>query len=510
LLIFLEWMTAILLWPIVLDKQRSPGWKQWIFLSISSALLFSLSIFLATFPGEPHLNLITRKQVNAVRCSEQFSIVSNRLVLRDLHVVDDEKLAKMAQATADRGLPGHRGERTRNFSGRDLNCSYFIGADLRRVDLSDARLIGAYLSFAVLEGARLDGTQLQDANLGGANLRGTSLTETQLQGAYLSHTQFQGAQFIHANLKGVVLDNSQLQGAVLDSVQLQGASLINAGLQGARIYKSRLDGASLNNAQAQGAYFDDVQFQGASLVSTQLQGASFHAPDFQWFSRMAHADLSKTYVWRTKGAECRGARVSEHKSDDIIEIRPAFRPVRATPEDIGRFIERSTAGIPDAPDKTFARNQMRAGLTINPIIDDTTEIAEFWRSCESSSMNTTPDRFKAELVLFLRDLACKARDDNKAIADGIIRNWIPESLPDPDFSGRLAQGLLGESGNCAASKYLDELTTEYLRHIVAMATKIAGDPPKPPRLRSTTTVPLPPRLRYKPPSFPLTCARSQE
>jgi hypothetical protein len=252
LLILTELATAFLLWPLVLDARRDFGWhglRQSAF-SLASFVLFGFfSLSLATFPGEPHVNLFTGQSLASVQCKRWFQqkfdrvdLQFDRLVLPGVDVVDDDKLAKIIQHTSDRKLGPTEGERTRNFRDRDLNCSDLSSADLRRVDLTSARLSGARLAFAALEGAILENAKLQQASLNGAKL--------------------QQASFESAELQDASFDNAQLQEANLIFTRLQGASFANAWLQGAALVGAELQGASLRATLLQGAVLDAAQLQG--------------------------------------------------------------------------------------------------------------------------------------------------------------------------------------------------------------------------------------------------------
>jgi len=61
---------------------------------------------------------------------------------RVFDVVDDEKLAKLETATDIKEQPPYKGERIHNLTGRDLSCGTFRGADLRRIDFTNAILRG--------------------------------------------------------------------------------------------------------------------------------------------------------------------------------------------------------------------------------------------------------------------------------------------------------------------------------------------------------------------------------
>jgi uncharacterized protein YjbI with pentapeptide repeats len=524
LLILFELAAFFLIWPLALDARKDFQWpkfgadirrllllpirlfgpkrrEEWPWLRqqafpMSACVLFVLvSLSLATFPGEPHVNLLTREPLLSVQCGRSIQRKFNlahisidlrfdRLVLPQVDVVDDEKLAQMEKHTSERIIGPNEGERTQDFRGRDFNCSELVSADLRRVDLTDARLVGANLAFAVLDGATLDSAQLRGANLDYAQLPAASLVETQLQGALLEGVDLSGAFLYKAQLQGTMLDRASLHGAALSSAQLQGASLLDARLQGASIRETQLQGALADNAMFQGAHIIGANLAGASLVRAQFQGVKLAN------SVLSHADLSNAYVWHAKDAACGDALVSNPNPNPIVEVKrrgasvggvPVQEPddfVQATPTAVESFIEQSTFNIPDIRFRMDARKSISDGL--DSTRSDTAEIEERWRACEQASSKKTREDFDRERAAFLRDFVCGAADDRTAIVRGIARNLSSWDLSRPDFSAELARGLLGEDGKeCAATKDLDEPTRKQLRTAIAAASSPPATlPPK--------------------------------
>ena len=84
--------------------------------------------------------------------------------------------------------------------------------DLRRVDLRDADLAGAWLNDSNLARAELADVDLRGANLEGAILVQARLRRTSLEGAVLT-----GADLREADLRGADVDNAALAGAVADA-----------------------------------------------------------------------------------------------------------------------------------------------------------------------------------------------------------------------------------------------------------------------------------------------------
>ena len=264
------------------------------------------------------------------------SLWSNRLVLPGIDVTD--------HATFDNGEKSEASRETLSLRGRLLEGAVLIDSNLRKVDLTAARLQGANLARADLRGAELscasrkmegepraqDCAQLQGANLvsaqlqgahlelaglagahlSGANLQGANLRSANLQGANLLLAQLQGANLIFAHLQNANLTGANLQGADLQQAELQGADLSSsnsrsghvggAELQGANLYLANLQGADLQQAELQGATLTNAKLQGANLTNAELQGADLKDAEFQG------ADLS---LAKLQGADLRGAEL---------------------------------------------------------------------------------------------------------------------------------------------------------------------------------------------------------
>jgi uncharacterized protein YjbI with pentapeptide repeats len=283
LLILLEFVVAFKLWPLVLNPKRDFRWlnsqwgikertlgvtspfgssEQWqrarqglrrVALPMAATALFILlPLSLATFPGEPHVNLLTGQARDDVQCrrwlQQKFDFADmrfDRLALARVDVVDHDKLEKIQQATSKVGEPPYRGERTRILRDRDFNCGDFSDyADLRRIDFNGAHLRNANFTNAKLDGTSFAKSKLQGASFSSARLRSASFYDTQLQGASFLFASLQGAALDHANLQGAFLFGSYLQGASLDNAKLQGATLGLAGLPSTMLgFPARRSGA---------------------------------------------------------------------------------------------------------------------------------------------------------------------------------------------------------------------------------------------------------------------------
>jgi hypothetical protein len=221
-----------LIWPLALDGRHDFKWrkirvaprkifaKAWKLKSAdvllwhlcrtpitTCAFFIIISLLIASFPGEPHVNLLTLEPVSSVQCGRWFesSASFDRFYLPQLRAIDEDKLGKFLERAAARDLPPSESERTHTFGDRDFSCGDLRSADLRLVDLRGATLIETKLTSANLDGASLDGSNFERARL----------VETKLPGASLNRSNLKGANLARANLNGAVLHRATLQGANL-------------------------------------------------------------------------------------------------------------------------------------------------------------------------------------------------------------------------------------------------------------------------------------------------------
>jgi uncharacterized protein YjbI with pentapeptide repeats len=493
LLLVFELGVAFLLWPLVLDARREFNWQElrrrvertaavpvrllstkdqrrqeWHRLRlqavpVAACISFvAISLSLASFPGEPHLNLFTGNSLFAVQCDRWISQNFDRLVLPRVDVVDDEKLDKIERLTATKGQRPFQGERTRSFRDHDLTCGTFTFADFRRTDFAGVRMSGAIFANA----------ELQGADLSYSHLDGADLSWSQLQGANLYGSQLQGANLYWSQLHGADLSWSQLQGANLSYAQLQGASLSHSQLHGVDLREAQLQGASLFDAQLQGANLSYAQLQGVDLGEAQLQAADFSG------SKLKLALISDAYLWRARNADCSDARVIAPKFDAafVPKRELILRPIpTAEPEAIE--IEKLIAYVVSLVSNRAVGRRLREGLVAAIQKDDLAAIDTNWRDCAANSEKVAVSKYLQQHADFLGVLVCNER---REIADGIITHWtMPltgvrlhgvlggenEVL---HYFSRLASGLLGLDGKeCAATKDLSDETKARLRRFAS-------------------------------------------
>lgn len=140
----------------------------------------------------------------------------------------------------------------------DMFGIYLSGADLRTLDLADARLHSADLTGATLISTDLHRAIGSSANLNGANLYRANLSNSVFYGA-----NFSDARLVSADLSNARLYESNFRRADLTSANLSGAIMVRTNLQDAI-----LNGANLTAADFQNADFRGIDLTGACFIDT--------------------------------------------------------------------------------------------------------------------------------------------------------------------------------------------------------------------------------------------------
>lgn len=486
-LILVELAAAFVLWPLVLDARRDFEWtKIWMQLKrtialpmrlfgpkdrghdervwlrqqaipLASCVLFVLvSLSLATFPGEPHVNLFNGQSLLSVQCNRWISGQFDRLNLSSIDVVDDEKLAKIVRTTEEKEQNAYNGERTQNFRGRNFQCASLADADLRRTDFNNANLSGANLDGAELQGASLENARMDDASLTGtklieaslirSDLRGSSLVGANLNRAWLAEAGFQGADLSYASLMKARLGRSHFEAATLSNARLQAAWLADSQLQGADLESANLQGATLARADLQGSSLKKADLGGADLRGAQLQGVIFEE------SKLASANLDGVFLWRASKAVCADAQVKNPNLGTIIDVTREYDATRgdnndayiittieATSTSIDLFIRKNVEFVPDLS-KAKLQETLNARLNReNSLLD--LESEHSWRACGENFLSE--DEYYKKLALYVVALACSRAWNEYFGVDEIIEN-MTEMYEMPDsFTDTLLRGLLG-------------------------------------------------------------------
>ena len=512
-LIALDLLVVLLIWPAVLEAHREIEWRGVVRyrggLAAAVGLVF-FSVIAISFPGEPHAGW-TRRATEAPDAGPQVTKICrakswfasilpasfDRLSLEGQLFESETRLADIEPVENLKFQLPYRSERSRSFDHRDFRCALFVGAQLRHAFFFGVNMAGATLNYADLQDAILMRANLQDTNFVGANLRRAFLMEARLQDATLINARLEGARLHKASLRDADLQSAKLQGAMLFEAELQGANLSTAQLQGASLHYAQLQGASLFSAQPQAASLDGAQLQGASLSSAQLQAASLYGAQLQAAalggaqlqganlsrahlqgadlreSKLTLTQFSESFLWRARNGDCADARTTDPDLDPIIELRrvpdkPEER-VPAAPAEIERYIERVIAVVPDRR-KDEVRERMRRGLVVDGKTD--VALAAVWRQCVQKAATVLQPEYDEQHVELLRDLACNAANDGKAITEGIVQNWASQGSDRADFSARLARALLGFDGkDCPGAKDVDVPSKDKLRTLVSVPTR---------------------------------------
>ncbi len=142
-----------------------------------------------------------------------------------------------------------------DLSGADLRESDFMGAMLRRANLSGCFLNPIHMYRADLREADLSKTLMNRANLRGADLRTANLEGADMDSAILSDANLTGASLKGANLSRVNLDRANLTDADLTDAIFHGAALTRANLSGANLSGADFYSAIFNDTPTVGTKF---------------------------------------------------------------------------------------------------------------------------------------------------------------------------------------------------------------------------------------------------------------
>jgi hypothetical protein len=183
--------------------------------------------------------------------------------------------------------------------------------DLRKANLSGAKLRSANLSGADLSGAKLSGAILSDADLISAKLIRADLSE---------------ANLISANLCKADLSGAKLSGAILSDADLSSAKLIRADLSEANLLQANLRSADLSGANLSGAQLSVV-----NLWHANLSGAT-----------VARARTAGTFFAATNLSAVQGLDTIHHMGPSTIGVDTLYLSRGKIPQD---FLQ--GCGVPD-------------------------------------------------------------------------------------------------------------------------------------------------------------------
>jgi uncharacterized protein YjbI with pentapeptide repeats len=476
ILILVELVLIFTLWPLALHPDRDFNWLRFLKNPYAYASLAVLGFLCLTFtfPGEPHATLLSGGSSAPVDCRQDAKDWHvrlfgsfDRLSLPNVDIVDDEKIAKIEKAVADRGLKPSQGDRTRNFRGRDFNCSDFSGGDLRRSDFTKAKAVGANWTQADLQGASLDGLDGWGMNLDGAKLSHASLTAATLRQASL----------IRAELAGADLSRADLIGAKLERAQLQGSRLIKANLTRADLSLADFTAAALDSTTLSCVTANDAVFGGASLVEARLQGSAFRRSSFAGatlnrvslhYSDFTDANLEATRlsnmsVWQVIGMECDRAR-----AEGFQIIDPPLFDGTSPNQKLEEFVEVCAAS-------QTQKDRERLAVLFSRREGFEAAFRKRWAECEAQSANRTRQELNAQQIAVLLGLACSALPAVQAdIIKGLVRIWtappLPVDLDTPEAYAEYYKALgraIIEGSSCRLPSLLDARELAVARALAA-------------------------------------------
>ena len=181
--------------------------------------------------------------------------------------------------------------------GSDMRDSDFMGAMLRRANLSGCYLNPAHLYRSDLREVDLSGSLLNRANLRGADLRGANLEGADLDAAVLSTANLTGASLRRANLARVNFNGANLTNADLTEANLNGAALTRANLSGAILDGTDFYEAIFNDTPTVG-----TKFAGAIIGYTVFQNCDLsQATDLEQVRHDAPSTLGLDTLLRSGG-----------------------------------------------------------------------------------------------------------------------------------------------------------------------------------------------------------------
>ena len=202
-----------------------------------------------------------------------------------------------------------------NYGKFNLNSSKYkqkSDAKLIGVDLSGGNFIGAHLRKTNLSAAELNTVDFRDANLSEANLTAASLAKANVSKASLSNADLSGA-----NLSGASGKYADFSNAILTNANLSESDLANANFFCADLYWANLFGANLEEANLRAADLRMANLEEANLKGVKRDEKT-HWPELSVFEKARNIpeDLHKFLV-ESEGSTRYGInKLPEKLSDD--------------------------------------------------------------------------------------------------------------------------------------------------------------------------------------------------
>ena len=227
-----------------------------------------------------------------------------------------------------------------DLSGSDLRETDFMGAMLRRANLSGCYLNPVHMYRADLREADLSKTLMNRANLRGADLRAANLDGADLDSAILSNANLTGASLKGANLSRVNLDRSNLTDADLTGAIFHGAALTRADLSGAQ-----LDGADFYSAIFNDTPTVGTKFNGSIVGYTVFQNCDLsQAEGLEQIRHDAPSTLGMDSLLRCGGRLPDGFLRGVGSPDSLLAFQKSLQGGDAVTGDF--FIACADADIP--------------------------------------------------------------------------------------------------------------------------------------------------------------------
>ena len=190
-------------------------------------------------------------------------------------------------------------EREHNFR-IDLRNARLVGADLR-----EHLLVAANLEHARLMSADLDQAVLIEADLSYAKLSGANLSGAFLPGASCLWTQFSGVTAQDTILRGAYLEGSEWNGARMQGAYLSDANLIGADLQAANLNGTDLSGAIFGRGRRMVGPppFEITQEHHTRLTQAQLdQSFAEHGTPPQLRDEVTDSETHEPLIWKSRAS----------------------------------------------------------------------------------------------------------------------------------------------------------------------------------------------------------------
>jgi uncharacterized protein YjbI with pentapeptide repeats len=493
LLIAIEIAVFMLVWPRVLGLRQSTAppsrfprllerlrinskARRWPFRPglVTMILLYVIiCLQIGSFPGEPHVNLLSGRPLNTIACERnlfaRFGLIVRyeRLVLPGIGIVDDEKLEKIQKSGEKRSLEPYDSERILSFRGRNLQCADFANADLRYVDFGSAALSGIDFSSADLRGASFRGAVLDDADFQIAKLDQSTFSNASLRGASFHSASARGSAFAQAQLQGAIFDYAQLSGTLFVEAQMMGASMVHSWSIASDLKEAQLQGANLERADLRASFFGNTNLQGANLKSANLRASFFYKTQLNGAdlqdSQIEDAEFIETGLWRTNASQCSAAYIKEPNFAPGGTILKGVDDSRKYERiELDKLVESALHGVPVV--KQAALEQQIRGRLLEASDGNRNESFENnWRNCMQHPRPLA--KHQADQTSLIISLACEQPADEPFDAEAIVTIWTGYWMDsyESQRAQTIAQGLVGPKKDfCQGASMLPLLSRKAL------------------------------------------------